>query len=95
MITDNTNIFDKYKSLINIYPNIKSMKQGVKKLDTPNNSTGRRALLRKLLIQAKINKNLPMIKNLERQLRLIPQVRGGQRKTRRSKRPGKKQTRKI
>jgi hypothetical protein len=72
------------------------MKQGVKKLDTPEkNSTRRRALLRELLIQAKINKNLPMIKKLERQLRLIPQVRGGQRKTRRSKRPGKKQTRKI
>ena len=96
MITDNTNIFDKYKSLINRYPNIISMKQGVKKLDTPEkNSTRRRALLRELLIQAKINKNLPMIKKLERQLRLIPQVRGGQRKTRRSKRPGKKQTRKI
>ena len=95
MITDNTDIFDKYKSLINRYPNIISMKQKVKKLHTPEKNNTREVLLRELLKQAKINKNLPMIKNLERQLRLIPQVRGGQRKTRRSKRPGKKQTRKI
>jgi len=97
MITDNTNIFDKYKSLINRYPNIIDMKQSpvsAKRLAKPNKGEIKKILLRELLRQAKIIKNLPMINKLERQLRPL-EVRGGQRKTKRSKRPGKKHTRKI
>jgi hypothetical protein len=63
-----------------------------KRLPKPNNRERKKNLLRELLIKAKINKNFTMIKSLENQLRLIAQVHGGQRKTRRSKRPGKKQT---
>ena len=97
VINDNTDMFDKYRSLINSYPFIIDIKRKPVNARLLQRTTrGNNKSLAKRFLYEQLPMSLVERKQLEKLLdRNQPWRFGGQRKTKRSKRHGKKQTRRT